>query len=118
MRGGAGDDSITLGSGADTLVFNSLSGLDTIADFNVTDDLIQLAKSAMAALGTKGALTDAEFESGAGLTAALDATTRIIYDTTSGALFYDADGSGSGAAVQLATFTVVPALTLADLFIV
>jgi Ca2+-binding RTX toxin-like protein len=118
VRGGDGSDSITLGTGVDTLILNSLSGSDTIADFNVTDDLIQLTKSVMTALGTVGALTDAEFESGAGLTAAVDATTRIIYDTTSGALFYDVDGSGVGAAVQLATFTGVPSLTLADLFIV
>jgi Ca2+-binding RTX toxin-like protein len=94
------------------------ANIDTIADFNVTDDLIQLAKSVMTALGAVGALTDAEFESGAGLAAAEDSTTRIFYNETTGALYYDADGSGATAAVQLATFTGEPELTLNNLFIV
>jgi hypothetical protein len=47
------------------------------------------------------------------LTAAVDPTTRIFYDETSGALFYDADGSGGvSAAVQLASFTGTPAPVL------
>ena len=117
LKGGAGIDTVTLGTGADTLVFNSLSGIDTIADYNPTDDLIQLAKSAMAALGTVGGLTDAEFESGVGLTAAVDATTRIFYNETTGDLFYDADGSGAGAATQLATFSNKPTLTHNEFFI-
>jgi Ca2+-binding RTX toxin-like protein len=119
--GGVGNDNITLGAGEDTLVFNSLSGIDTIADFNPTDDLVQLAKSVMTALGAVGALTDAEFESGAGLTAAVDSTTRIFYNETNGALFYDADGSGGvSAAVQLATFTGTPApvLTFNDFVVI
>lgn len=116
--GGAGSDILTLGAGEDKVLFDNLSGIDTLNGFNPTDDLIQLAKSAMAALGDVGALTDAEFESGAGLNAAVDSTTRIFYNTTSGALFYDADGSGVGAATQLATLTGAPALTLNDLFIV
>jgi hypothetical protein len=43
-----------------------------------------------------------------------------VYNTTSGALYYDADGSGSGAAVQIALIgtTVHPTLTNGDFFIV
>ena len=117
--GGAGSDILTLGNAADKVLFDSLSGTDTVNGFNPTDDLVQLAKSVMVALGNVGALTDAEFESGVGLTAAVDATTRVFYNETSGALYYDADGSGStNTAVQLATFTGAPAITLNDLFIV
>jgi Ca2+-binding RTX toxin-like protein len=116
--GGAGNDGITLGAGADVLVFNSLSGSDTVAGFNVAADLIELAKAVMTGLGNvNGGLTDAQFESGAGLTAAVDASTRIFYNETTGILYYDADGSDPVAAVQLATFTGNPLLTHQDFFI-
>jgi Ca2+-binding RTX toxin-like protein len=118
LIGGAGNDGITLGAGADVLVFNSLSGSDTVAGFNVAADQIELAKAVMTGLGNvNGALTDAQFESGAGLTAAVDTTTRIFYNETTGALYYDADGSAAGAAVQLATFTSAPLLTYQDFLI-
>jgi len=47
-----------------------------------------------------GALTDAAFCLG---TAAAAADDRIIYDKASGSLYYDADGSGAGAATLIAT---------------
>ena len=44
---------------------------------------------------------------------------RIIYNTTTGALIYDTNGSLGGGAVQFATLTsaVKPALTSADFFV-
>ena len=117
ISGGSGSDSILLDAGSDTVLFDSLTGADTIADFNSSVDLIQLAKTAMVTLGAVGTLSDAEFKSGAGLTAAPEATTRIFYDLTSGALYYDADGSGSVNAIPLATFTDHPLLTRNNFFI-
>jgi len=37
-----------------------------------------------------------------------------IHDTTTGALYYDADGSGAAAAVQIALLTGAPTLSNAD----
>jgi hypothetical protein len=119
ITGGDGADQITLGDGADILVFDSLTGADTITDFVIGEDIVRLAKSAMAALGATGALTADEFVSGAGLTAGQDATDRIVYNTTNGALYYDADGSGAGgAAVLLATFTGAPVLTVSHFTVI
>ncbi len=118
--GGDGADVITFsttGTAADTLVFNSLVGVDTIANYTGADDSIQLSKAVYAALGPVGPLTATEFESIVGGSATA-ATTRITYDTTTGALSYDADGSGSGAAVQLATFTGIPTLAVTEFNIV
>lgn len=117
--GGDGADVITFAANAsiDTLVFNSLVGADTISGYVVANDSIQLSKAAFAALGTLGALAAADFVAGAGAVA-LDATDRIIYDTTTGALSYDADGSGVAAAVLLATFTGIPALADTEFTIV
>ena len=100
------------------LTFNSLTGSDTITDFVVGDDFVRLAMSVMAALGATGALTADEFVSGAGLTTGQDASDRIAYNTTNGSLYYDADGSGAGAAVLLATFTGAPELTVAHFTVI
>jgi Ca2+-binding RTX toxin-like protein len=117
--GGAGTDSITLGTGNDTVRFNSLTGIDTVADYTPSDDLIQLAKSVFVGLTTaSGALSSGEFESGAGLTAAATSAGRVVYNSTSGALYYDADGTGGNAAVQIATLTGAPVLNHNEFFIV
>ena len=46
------------------------------------------------------------------------ASARILYNSSTGALFYDADGNGAGAAVRFASVTPGTTLTFADIFIV
>ena len=129
--GTTGDDTITVGDfnyiftfgGSDTLKFtaDALSGESKFSDYSVADDSIQLSKTAFTALGSVGALTTAEFESGAGLTAAVTAEGRIVYNTTNGALYYDADGSGATAAVLIGTFgtsTARPELVVGEFAII
>lgn len=118
VTGGAGADTITLGAGADVLVLNQTATADTVADYTVVDDSIQLSKAVYTALGALGALSAAEFESGAGLTAAATAAGRIVYNTTNGALYYDADGSGATAAVLIATLTGAPTLVAGEFAII
>ena len=76
----------------------------SITDFISGTDKLQFSKSIFKGLGTKaGNLTTDQFWSGDGQTTAQDGTDRIIYDSTSGALYYDADGSGSvSSPVQVA----------------
>ena len=63
-----------------------------------------------------GALDPAAFNAGAGLIEAQDATDRILYDTTTGALYYDADGTAGEPAIHFAVLgiTTHPALAAAD----
>ena len=49
---------------------------------------------------------------------ALDAAVRMIYNTASGNLYYDADGNAAGAAVLVAHLDGTVALTAAHLGVV
>jgi Ca2+-binding RTX toxin-like protein len=51
-------------------------------------------------------------------TSATTASQRFIYNKTTGALFFDADGLGGAAQVQLATLNPGLTLTKADIFVV
>lgn len=127
LIGGLGNDILTGGTGLDIFRFNSIpnasTNKDTLTDFNVNDDTIQLENSGtglFTSLAT-GALAAGAFHSGAGMTTATEADDRIIYNTTTGALYYDADGSGSASsAIQFASVgtTTHAALTHADFVVI
>jgi len=107
LMGGNGKDTLYGGAGSDLFVFNvapnASTNMDTIADFQSGADKIQLSRAVFKALGTSAtSLTASQFWSGAGVVKGHDADDRVVYNSTSGALFYDADGSGAGAAVQIA----------------
>jgi Ca2+-binding RTX toxin-like protein len=118
LAGRLGNDTLIGGDGQDVFVFDtapSATNRDTIHNFIVADDTIQLNRSVFSAL-TPGVLAPDAFVTGA---AALDANDRIIYNSATGALLYDADGSGSGSAVQFATLVgVVGTLSAADFVVV
>ena len=78
--------------------------VDTIQGYSVADDTILLDDAIFTALGSPGTLAAGAFKAG---TAATDADDRIIYNSGTGALLYDADGVGGAAAVQFATLTGV-----------
>ena len=111
LLGGAGNDSLTGGAGADRFVLDqalsATSNRDLLTDFLPDSDTIELSLAVFRALGgTPGVLSAEQFWSGAGVTRAHDASDRLIYNTTTGDLYYDADGSGSGAAVAIAVIGV------------
>jgi Ca2+-binding RTX toxin-like protein len=96
------------------------SGPDTITDFTVGTDEIQLSDNVFTALGSAGALAASQFVANT-TGVATTATERVIYNTASGALFYDADGSGAQhAAIQIALIGAIShaALTGADFLVV
>ena len=47
-----------------------------------------------------------------------DADDRIVYDSASGALHYDADGSGAGAGVQIATLSTGLKMASANVYVI
>jgi len=105
LIGGMDNDTLTGGSGNDFFRFNSSTEeIDRITDFNVIEDKIGINASGFGG-GLMGgvALTSHQFRSGAGVTTANSETQRFIYNTSTGALFFDVDGDGAGVAIQIAT---------------
>lgn len=118
LNGGAGTDRLIGFGGADTFAFTTALGgtnIDLIADMVSGSDKIALDDAIFTAIGGLGALNPNAFVIGS---AAADGTDRIIYNATTGALFYDADGTGAGAMVQFATLTGAPALAASDFVVI
>ncbi|MDR6759816.1 Ca2+-binding RTX toxin-like protein, partial [Mycoplana sp. BE70] len=120
LNGGLGKDILTGGTGKDVFVFNTKpasTNIDTITDFSVKDDTIHLENGVFTALTKVGKLSAAAFaKNTSGLAA--DKDDRVIYETDTGKLFYDADGNGKGKGVHFATLTKNLALTADDFFII
>jgi Ca2+-binding RTX toxin-like protein len=121
LVGGAGKDSLTGGTGQDHFVFNaalSASGnVDTLTAYVAADDTIRLENAVFTQLTATGALSTASFKANAA-GVATDTNDRIVYETDTGKLFYDADGSGAGAAVHFATLVGAPPVTAAEFVVI
>jgi len=111
LYGGLGNDRLTGGKGRDAFLFDTAldkrQNVDTVTDFRPVDDSLYLENAIFRKLG-KGSpskpvkLKESAFHIGS---KAHDSSDRIIYNKKTGALSYDADGSGKKAAIELATFT-------------
>ena len=93
---------------------NSATNKDTITDF-LADDTIQLDNAVFTTLGANGNLTPGMFNTGAAATQLDD---RIIYNTATGALLYDADGLNGAAGIQFATLSTHPVISAADFVVI
>ncbi|MEQ1955775.1 calcium-binding protein [Mesorhizobium sp. CN2-181] len=119
LDGAGGNDVLWGMGGTDTFRFSSALGagnVDRIGDFTVGEDLIELDDSIFSALGL-GTLDASAFKDNA--IAPRDADDRIFYNSNTGSLFYDADGTGTDfAAVKFATLAPGLALTAADFVVI
>ncbi len=120
LDGGAGKDTLNGGSGADHFYFDtalSSGNIDTISSFAHRSDKIELDDAVFLAVG--GSLGTSEFYAHSGATKAHDASDRIIYNSKTGYLYYDADGSKAHghAAVHFATLSGHPSLSYGDFHI-
>jgi Ca2+-binding RTX toxin-like protein len=118
LNGGGGLDTLTGGSGSDSFVFNTALGtstVDRIADFNAVADTIRLENAIFTGLaaGTLAATAFARNSTGN----AADASDRIIYESDTGRLYFDSDGTGAAAKVHFATLATGLTLTSADFFV-
>jgi Ca2+-binding RTX toxin-like protein len=139
IYGGAGNDSLNGGDGNDQILFGG-SGDDIfvfteahpfgsgtlVGDFSNDgeNDSIQLEIDGFSALTTAVGSTLSSTEFKANDTGTADeADDRIIYNTRTGDLYYDADGNGGGGAVFIAHLASAPGedpptLTAADFTVI
>jgi Ca2+-binding RTX toxin-like protein len=124
IRGGIGKDTLKGESGKDTFVFDTTPGksnVDKVLDFIVKDDSFWLGNAVFTKLGKKcteanpAKLSKSFFTIG---DKAKDKNDYVIYDDKKGKLFYDADGSGKGKQVEIATLSKNLKMTEKDFFIV
>ncbi|MBQ0823171.1 M10 family metallopeptidase C-terminal domain-containing protein [Microvirga sp. HBU67558] len=124
LFGGAGSDRLSGGAGYDVFVFDTRTSrdknVDRIDDFNPAYDSIRLENKIYTALGSGSASKPAAFKADMFIRAkkAQDLEDRVIYDAKSGALSYDADGSGAGAPMKFATLGKNLKLNHHDFFVV
>jgi VCBS repeat-containing protein len=117
IDGGSGNDALAGLGGADSFRFSTALGaanVDTIVDFQQGTDKIVLDDAIFQGLAV-GALTPAVFVVG---TVTTDEDQRIVYDSATGNLYYDADGLGGADAVLFATVLGLPALSSSDFTVI
>jgi len=115
LAGGLGNDTLTGGDGADQFLFDTAPGtgnVDRITDFVSGLDLILLDDLIFGALGP--AVESGELRMGAGFTSAADGDDFLIFNTSNGNLYYDADAVGGSAAVKFAVLAGAPTLSHSD----
>ena len=129
MNGGSGNDVLTGGASIDRFIFNTNEefaqadvGTDEITDFVVGQDIILLDKRTFTALTSvqgEGFSVATEFEIVTTDTAAANSSAFIVYNTTNGQLFYNANGSaaGLGAGANFATLTNNAQISADDFFL-
>ncbi len=108
------NDTLYGGDGIDTFFFHSINnnneeGIDRVYDFNATNELIQVPTSFGGGLSI-GSLKTSQFTLG---TSATTSNQRFIYDFTTGALYFDSDGS-AGVETQVQFAQLSPGLTLTE----
>ncbi|MDQ6432620.1 calcium-binding protein [Mesorhizobium sp. LHD-90] len=119
LLGGTGADALTGGTGDDGFDYTSTAhGGDTIRDFSASagnDDYFRFTGSVFGALPAGSLAPNRFLANTTGV--ATTADQRFIYETDTGILRYDTDGSGATAAIQMATLTGAPVVTLGDFVI-
>jgi Ca2+-binding RTX toxin-like protein len=115
LAGGTGSDSLTGEGAADAFLFdaalNGNTNVDTLVDFDRGSDRIHLDDDIFLAwsAATASAPAAGEILVAAGATAATAAAHRLIYNPTTGDLYYDADGTGTASsAVKIAVLATLP----------
>jgi Ca2+-binding RTX toxin-like protein len=117
LEGGAGKDILTGGGSTDTFVYkNPIEGSDTITDFS-SDDILHISASGFGgglSAGTalsRTASTTGVFVSSANPTS-IGTSANFLYNTSTGLLNFDRDGTGSGAVTAIAMLSGAPALDI------
>lgn len=122
LYGRGGRDILTGGTGRDVFVFDAKPGkknLDTVRDFKTGQDKLWLDNAVFKKLGSGTEESPRQIKKGYFTlgTEAKDRNDYLIYNKNKGILYYDADGSGAGAKVEIANL-LKKAIAYKDILIV
>jgi Ca2+-binding RTX toxin-like protein len=121
LWGGAGNDTLRGDEGQDVFVFDTKASKDKLVDFQVADDSLWLDNAVFTKLAKTGSETSpVQVKKGFFVVGpkAKDRNDHMIYDRSKGVLLYDADGSGEGKAVEIASLPKKLSMTYKDLFVI
>ena len=115
LYGGAGHDTLTGGSGRDLFYFRSKleADADVVVDFQANNERLCLDVGVFDAYNP-GGVYSTSFVLG---TVAADEDDFLIYDQSTGKLFYDEDGSGEIGQVLIATLANKVSISYADMWV-
>jgi Ca2+-binding RTX toxin-like protein len=111
LGGGLGNDKLVGGAGNDTFVFdasrNASNNVDAITDFNANSTDHVLLSNAVFGLGSSGTLAAGSFASFSSIAGqSTTAGAHVVYESSTGSLYFDGNGGGLNDAVKFATLTV------------
>jgi Ca2+-binding RTX toxin-like protein len=137
IDGGWGADTLNGGLGRDKFVFNAIqtedfgdyfaiviAPPDVIVDFTPGSDKLVFKNGAFDEGASEGwgaaqwGAAEDWFYAAANATSGHDASDRLVYDTTSGILYYDLDGDGGTGAFMVAQLQGAPALVPDDITVI
>jgi Ca2+-binding RTX toxin-like protein len=126
LQGGAGSDQLKGGAGRDTFAFGG-AGLsfgsiarDRLINFNSAEDTIALSQATFTDLVSLGGLTLTPFAVVSSSSEAARSDALVVYNSSSGALFYNQNGraGGLGTGGVFAQLTGLPDLTVSNFSVV
>ena len=125
LDGLGGNDTLEGNDGADKFVFSTTpdgsTNHDVINDFSGSTgqgDTIELSHAVFTAIaGTVGShIASSQFQPGGGT--ATTSTQHVVWNSATGDLYYDSNGSGSGGQVLIAHLNDTPALAAVDIILI
>lgn len=117
LIGGKGFDLLTGGNSSDRFYLSDTrTGVfDTITDLKVGQDTILISQAEFGLSQALGTLDPGLFYLGS---SAVNQSDRFIYDSSTGKLFFDADGIGSAAQVQIGLLSNKATLTSSNITVI
>src|SRR5437870_370670 len=121
VEGDAGNDEVRGGPGQDSIAFREYgdANADQLTDFDAGWDNLQFDAGGFYGIGPTGRFApgDPRFYSAPGATQGHDADDRLVYDTSTGNLYFDPDGSGGSISYIVATIPSRTPLSATDIWV-
>jgi Ca2+-binding RTX toxin-like protein len=120
LVGGAGRDHFVFNDSPNPFVAPPSATADLVVDFRSGTDELVFDDNVFPTAGPPGEYVaqDPRFFAGPGATEGHDSTDRVVYNTTTGDLYYDPDGSGEATAQIIATLQGHPTIAATDISII